>query len=157
MCVCVFNVQLKPQWLICMCILCRNHSHLHAKTQPWANWITSAETVAVWISGSLSSTCLNDETKQTKHITNHTSYCTVFVYNCLGRIPGLSLHCQKEDNKRGKSTKCKQQGNVIHQPRWSGAWGFSFRLKRKVWTGSMTQQGVHIADTEWTTAPAFPD
>lgn len=39
------------------------------------------------------------------HITNCTSYCTVFVYNCLGRIPGLSLHCHKEDDRRGKIDK----------------------------------------------------
>lgn len=101
----LFNIQFKPQWLICICILCRNHSHLHAKTQPWANWIVSAETVVVWISGYPSSICLNDETKQTDHITNHTSYCTVFVYTCLGRNPGLSLHCHKEDDRRGKIDK----------------------------------------------------
>lgn len=33
------------------------------------------------------------------------SYCTVFVYTCLCRNPGLSLHCHKEDDRRGKIDK----------------------------------------------------
>lgn len=106
----------KPQWWICICILCRNHSHLHAKTLPWANWIVSAETVAVWISGYLSSTCLNDETKQTDHVTTRTSYCTVFCVYLPQPNPRTVFTLPHGGwQEGGKSTNYKEQGNLIYQ------------------------------------------